>query len=78
MRKVLLCLVCVTLMIGIALVSLPATAQTPAKQIKLKFATHTEACNLTCPIDPKQVWKNVGEIPLHRGAERYYREHGLM
>jgi TRAP transporter TAXI family solute receptor len=38
----------------------------------------TEACNLTCPIDPKQVWKNVGEIPIHRGAERYYKEHGLM
>jgi hypothetical protein len=37
-----------------------------------------EACNLTCPIDPKQVWKNVGEIPLHSGAERYYREKGLM
>ena len=37
-----------------------------------------EACNLTCPIDPKQVWKNVGEIPIHRGAERYYKEHGLI
>lgn len=37
-----------------------------------------EACNLTCPIDPKQVWKNVGEIPIHRGAERYYKEHGYM
>ena len=33
-----------------------------------------EACNLTCPIDPKQVWKNVGRIPIHRGAEQYYRE----
>jgi uncharacterized protein len=37
-----------------------------------------ERCNLTCPIDPKQVWKNIGEIPLHRGAEQYYREHGYM
>jgi TRAP-type uncharacterized transport system substrate-binding protein len=37
-----------------------------------------EACNLTCPIDPKQVWKNVGEIPIHKGAERYYKEHGYM
>jgi TRAP transporter TAXI family solute receptor len=37
-----------------------------------------EACNLTCPIDPKQVWKNVGEIPLHRGAERYYKEYGYV
>ena len=40
MKKALLCLVCVTLVIGIVIVSLPATAQTPAKQIKLKFATH--------------------------------------
>ena len=40
MRKASLCLVCVTLVIGIVLVSLPAAAQTPAKQIKLKFATH--------------------------------------
>jgi TRAP transporter TAXI family solute receptor len=37
-----------------------------------------EACNLAFPIDPKQVWKNVGEIPLHKGAERYYKEMGLM
>jgi len=40
MKKALLCLVCVTLVIGIVIASLPATAQTPAKQIKLKFATH--------------------------------------
>jgi TRAP transporter TAXI family solute receptor len=37
-----------------------------------------DACNLTCPIDPRQVWKNIGGIPLHRGAERYYRENGYM
>jgi TRAP-type uncharacterized transport system substrate-binding protein len=37
-----------------------------------------EACNLTCPIDPKQLWKNVGGIPLHRGAERYYKEYRYM
>jgi len=37
-----------------------------------------EACNLTCPIDPKTIWQNVGGIPLHKGAERYYREHGYM
>ena len=37
-----------------------------------------EACNLTCPIDPGQVWKNVGGIPLHKGAERYFKEHGYM
>ncbi|MBN1626717.1 MAG: hypothetical protein JW944_09355 [Deltaproteobacteria bacterium] len=37
-----------------------------------------EACNLVCPIDPKQVWKNVGGVPLHKGAERYYKETGYM
>ncbi len=40
MRRAFLCLACVTLVIGLTLVSLPATAQTPPKQIKLKFATH--------------------------------------
>ena len=40
MRKALLSLLCVTMAIGIVVVSLPAMAQTPAKQIKLKFATH--------------------------------------
>ena len=29
-------------------------------------------------IDPKQVWRNVGEIPLHPAAKRYYQEHGHM
>jgi len=29
------------------------------------------------PVDPKLMWKNVG-VPLHPGAERYYREAGLM
>jgi TRAP transporter TAXI family solute receptor len=37
-----------------------------------------EACNLTCPIDPAQLCKNVGGIPLHKGAERYYRENGYL
>jgi len=37
-----------------------------------------EACNLTCPIDPAKVCKNVSEIPLHRGAQRYFKEHGYM
>jgi TRAP-type uncharacterized transport system substrate-binding protein len=37
-----------------------------------------EACNLVCPIDPKQLWRNVGEIPLHRGAEQYYKEQGYL
>jgi uncharacterized protein len=38
----------------------------------------TEISNLTCPIDPARLWRNVGGIPLHRGAERYYRERGYM
>jgi len=29
------------------------------------------------PIDPKLMWRNVG-VALHPGAERYYREAGLM
>jgi len=33
-----------------------------------------EACNLVVPMDPAQLCKNIGGIPLHRGAERYYRE----
>jgi uncharacterized protein len=37
-----------------------------------------EACNLVCPIDPKKLPKNVGEIPLHKGAERYYKEAGYL
>ena len=37
-----------------------------------------EACNLVIPIDPKQVWKNVGGVPIHEGAERYYKESGYM
>ncbi len=40
MKKVLLCLASVILVIGIIVMSLPAMAQTPAKQIRLKFATH--------------------------------------
>lgn len=28
------------------------------------------------PINPREVWKNVGEIPLHPAAKRYYEEHG--
>lgn len=29
------------------------------------------------PLQPEVMWKNVG-VPLHPGAERYYREAGLM
>ncbi len=38
----------------------------------------TEQSDLVFPIDPRQVWKNVGEIPLHEAAEKYYTEHGYM
>lgn len=37
-----------------------------------------EESDLSYPIDPHQVWKNIGDIPLHPAAERYYREHGYM
>lgn len=37
-----------------------------------------EACNLMCPIDPKKVMKNIGGIPLHKGAEQYYKEQGYI
>jgi len=37
-----------------------------------------ERSDLVYPIDMKKVWRNVGDIPLHPGAERYYREHGYM
>lgn len=29
-------------------------------------------------INPKEVWRNVGEIPLHPAAKRYYEAHGYM
>jgi TRAP transporter TAXI family solute receptor len=34
--------------------------------------------NLTCPIDMKEVCRNVGDVPLHPAAKRYYEEHGYM
>ncbi|MEQ8389331.1 MAG: TAXI family TRAP transporter solute-binding subunit [Alphaproteobacteria bacterium] len=37
-----------------------------------------EESDLTYPIDPREVWKNTGDLPLHPAAERYYREHGYM
>ena len=36
-----------------------------------------EKSDLVYPIDPAEIWKNVG-VPLHPAAERYYREHGHM
>jgi TRAP-type uncharacterized transport system substrate-binding protein len=36
-----------------------------------------ERSPLTYPIDPKAMWAGLG-APLHKGAERYYREHGYM
>lgn len=48
------------------------------KQIfEFAFRNLPEAeCNLALPIDPKEIWKNVGGIPLHPAAGRYYREQG--
>jgi len=40
--------------------------------------TPLERSDLVYPIDMKMVWRNVGDIPLHPGAERYYKEHGYM
>lgn len=36
-----------------------------------------EQSDLVYPMDPKEIWKNVG-IPLHPAAERYFRENGHM
>lgn len=33
---------------------------------------------VTCPVDPAQMNKNIGNIPLHKGAEQYYSEKGLL
>lgn len=33
---------------------------------------------VTCPLDPAQMNKNIGSIPLHKGAQRYYEEQGLL
>ncbi len=40
MKNAFFCLACVILAIGIVIHSFPAAGQTPAKQIRLKFATH--------------------------------------
>jgi TRAP transporter TAXI family solute receptor len=36
-----------------------------------------EQSDLVYPMDPKEIWKNVG-VPLHPAAERYFKEHGHM
>ncbi len=41
-------------------------------------STPADRREMTVPIDPKQVWRNVGGIPLHPGAEKYYKDHGYM
>lgn len=42
------------------------------------YAAQTERNrSLDTPMKPEEMWKNVG-VPLHPGAERYYRESGLM
>ncbi len=37
-----------------------------------------EKSELVYPMDPERVWRNIGEIPLHPAAERYYKENGYM
>ena len=37
-----------------------------------------ELSNLTYPMQPEVMWRNTAGVPLHPGAERYYREAGLM
>lgn len=36
-----------------------------------------EHSDLVYPMDPKKIWHNAG-VPLHPGAERYFRENGYM
>jgi uncharacterized protein len=36
-----------------------------------------EKSDLVYPIDPRALCRNTG-VPLHPGAERYYREHGYL
>lgn len=33
---------------------------------------------VTVPIDTSQIMKNIGEIPIHKGAKKYYKENGLI
>lgn len=35
-----------------------------------------EESNVVCPIDAGNIWRNIGEIPLHPASERYYKENG--
>jgi len=37
-----------------------------------------EKSDLVYPMKPEEMWRNVGGIPLHLGAERYFKEHGHM
>jgi hypothetical protein len=37
-----------------------------------------ERSNLTYPMEPAKMWRNTAGVPLHPGAERYYRQAGLM
>ena len=40
--------------------------------------TPLEQSDLVYPMKPEEMWLNVGGIPLHPGAERYFKEHGHM
>jgi hypothetical protein len=45
---------------------------------ELAFKGHPiEQSDLVYPMKPEELWRNVG-IPLHQGAERYFKEHGHM
>tara|TARA_B110000093_G_scaffold29905_1_gene30152 strand:+ start:1340 stop:2290 length:951 start_codon:yes stop_codon:yes gene_type:complete len=37
-----------------------------------------EKSDLVCPMKPEEMWRNVGDIPLHPGAQRYFMENGYM
>lgn len=33
---------------------------------------------VTCPVEPEHLIENIGGIPLHKGAYRYYKEHDII
>ena len=37
-----------------------------------------EQSDLVWPVDPTQVWRNVGGLPIHPAAEKYYKDHSYM
>ena len=46
---------------------------------ELGFKGHPlEKSDLVCPMKPQDMWRNVGNIPLHPGAQRYFEEQGYL